>query len=77
MARRLSIIAAMMVMVISQAMAQTAPSPAEEAAYKGLHAAAAKGDGAEVRRLLTFGAKLEGPGPGRADALACGGVQIP
>jgi ankyrin repeat protein len=59
MARRLSIIAAMMVMVISQAMAQTAPSPAEVAAYKGLHAAAAKGDGAEVRRLLTFGAKLE------------------
>ena len=47
MARRLSIIAAMMVMVISQAMAQTAPSPAEEAAYKGLHAAAAKGEGAK------------------------------
>ena len=55
MARRLSIIAAMMVMVISQAMAQTAPSPAEEAAYKGLHAAAAKGDGAEVRLLLVEG----------------------
>ena len=32
--------------------AQTAPSPAETAAYQGLHAAAARGDIAELRRML-------------------------
>jgi ankyrin repeat protein len=34
------------------ARAQTPPSPAEIAAYTGLHAAAAKGDAAEISRLL-------------------------
>ena len=35
--------------------AQTPPSPDERAAYRGLHAAAARGDAAELRRLLVAG----------------------
>ena len=41
------------------AAAQVAPSAAELAAYKGLHAAAAKGDAAAIERLVKSGAKLE------------------
>jgi len=40
----------------SVARAQTAPSAAELSAYRGLHAAAARGDAAEIRRLLAAGA---------------------
>jgi ankyrin repeat protein len=38
--------------------AQIAPSPTEVAAYSGLHAAAAKGDAGEIRRLAATGADL-------------------
>jgi uncharacterized protein len=38
--------------VLHSTRAQTPPSPAEIAAYRGLHAAAAKGDLAELRELL-------------------------
>lgn len=41
------------------AMAQTAPSPSELAAYGGLHAAAAKGDLTAIERLMTSGADKE------------------
>jgi hypothetical protein len=43
-------------MVAPPAHAQTPPSPAEIAAYRGLHAAAARGDATEIRRLLAEGA---------------------
>jgi ankyrin repeat protein len=42
------------------AVAQVAPSPAEVAAYTGLHAAAAKGDTAEIAKLLKSGAAIDG-----------------
>jgi len=42
-----------------EATAQTAPSPAELAAYRGLHAAAATGDVASIRRLVTAGFGLD------------------
>jgi uncharacterized protein len=38
--------------------AQVAPSTSEAAAYKGLHAAAAKGDAAEIKRLVAAGDDL-------------------
>jgi ankyrin repeat protein len=41
------------------ASAQIAPSPAELAAYRGLHAAAAKGDPADIERLIKAGAAIE------------------
>jgi uncharacterized protein len=41
------------------ASAQIAPSPAELAAYRGLHAAAAKGDPADIERLNKAGAAIE------------------
>lgn len=41
------------------ALAQVAPSAAEIAAYTGLHAAAAKGDTAEIEKLVKAGAPLE------------------
>jgi ankyrin repeat protein len=41
------------------ASAQVAPSPAELQAYTGLHAAAAKGDVAEIGRLLKSGAPVD------------------
>jgi ankyrin repeat protein len=42
----------------ASAQAQTAPSPQELAAYRGLHAAAAKGDVAEIRRLAGAGSAV-------------------
>ena len=41
------------------ALAQVPPSAAEIAAYSGLHAAAAKGDSAEIEKLVKGGAALE------------------
>jgi len=38
--------------------AQTPPDPTELAAYRGLHAAAARGDAAEIERLARAGARL-------------------
>jgi ankyrin repeat protein len=40
------------------AIAQVAPGAAEIAAYSGLHAAAARGDAAEIARLATSGANV-------------------
>jgi hypothetical protein len=37
--------------------AQVAPSPAEKAGYSGLHAAAARGDAAEIKTLIAKGGK--------------------
>ena len=47
-----------LLLVAAPAPAQVPPSPAEIAAYQGLHAAAAKGDAAEVRRLAAARADL-------------------
>ena len=44
------------------AAAQIAPSAAEIAAYRGLHAAAAKGDVAEIEQLIKAGETIEAPG---------------
>jgi ankyrin repeat protein len=41
---------------VALAVAQTPPSPAEIAGYRGLHAAAAAGDSAEITRLIAAGA---------------------
>jgi ankyrin repeat protein len=41
------------------AAAQIPPRPAEVAAYRGLHAAAAKGDAAEITRLIGAGEKVD------------------
>src|SRR5690349_17801483 len=41
------------------AAAQIPPSPAEITAYRGLHAAAAKGDAAEIARLIAAGEKID------------------
>lgn len=43
-----------------EATAQTPPSAAELAAYRGLHAAAAAGDAATIRQLAASGADLDG-----------------
>jgi hypothetical protein len=39
--------------------AQSAPGPAELQAYRGLHAAAAKGDAAEIERLARSGSAID------------------
>ena len=39
--------------------AQIAPTPSEVEAYRGLHAAAAKGDVTDIQKLASAGAKLE------------------
>jgi ankyrin repeat protein len=46
------------VLVTGVTQAQIAPTPGEVAAYAGLHAAAAKGDATEIRRLAGAGADL-------------------
>jgi ankyrin repeat protein len=55
--RLLLLIAA--VLVAAPAAGQIPPGPAEIAAYRGLHAAAAKGDAAEITRLLAAGEKVD------------------
>ena len=55
-----TILASALLAVASAAQAQTAPSPAELAAYRGLHRAAGQGDVAEIRRLAATGAALDG-----------------
>ena len=44
-------------LVASASHAQVAPSPSEKASYRGLLAAAAKGDAGEIRRLVAKGAQ--------------------
>jgi ankyrin repeat protein len=50
---------AVFVALVSSASAQIPPTAAEVAAYTGLHAAAAKGDTAEIARLLKSGAPVD------------------
>src|SRR3954468_9755816 len=46
-------------LLVLPAAAQTPPSTAGIAAYRGLHAAAAKGDAAEIARLIAAGEKAD------------------
>lgn len=46
-------------LLVLPALAQTPPGAAEVAAYRGLHAAAAKGDAAEIVRLIAAGEKVD------------------
>jgi ankyrin repeat protein len=48
------------VLAAAPALAQIPPSPAEYAAYTGLHAAAARGDATEIARLVAGGANPNG-----------------
>jgi ankyrin repeat protein len=56
---RLGISCAFALALSGAAGAQTAPSAQEVAAYRGLHAAAASGDAAEVARIAATGASLD------------------
>src|SRR5215475_10604941 len=49
----------LMLVPITQASAQIAPSVDEIQDYRGLHAAAARGDIAEIERLVKTGAAIE------------------
>lgn len=51
------------------ALAQTAPSPAEQSDYKGLHAAALKGDLDQLQQLIAQGAAVEARDPAGRTAL--------
>src|SRR5262245_12927462 len=51
--------------LVASAPAQTPPGAAELQAYRGLHAAAAKGDVAEIEKLVKSGAPID-PRDGRA-----------
>jgi uncharacterized protein len=55
----LGLVALMTPLASPSASAQVAPSTSEIAAYTGLHAAAAKGDVAEIERLAAAGADLD------------------
>ncbi|HKH32784.1 MAG TPA: ankyrin repeat domain-containing protein [Beijerinckiaceae bacterium] len=51
-------LALLLVALVSTTPAQTPPSPAELEAYRGFHAAAARGGVEEIRRLAAAGADL-------------------
>jgi ankyrin repeat protein len=53
--RTILLIAALLLPLPLPAAAQTPPSPSELRVYAGLHAAAAKGDAAEIERLIVAG----------------------
>ncbi|MGO4403458.1 ankyrin repeat domain-containing protein [Bosea sp. RAF48] len=55
----LGALALLAVVCSGQAEAQTAPSPAELAAYRGLHAAAVTGNAAAIRQLAAAGSDLD------------------
>jgi hypothetical protein len=59
MVRRLALAAFLILAAAVPPRAQVAPSEAELAAYRGLHAAAARGDVAEIERLVGAGARLD------------------
>ena len=61
--KRLLLITFALILAAANAPAQTPPTPSEERAYTGLHAAAVAGDAAQLRRLLGQGAKLEDRDP--------------
>src|SRR3954469_11014939 len=54
----IALAAAAAILIPGRARAQTPPTPAEIAAYRGLHAAAARGDAADLNRLVQSGADL-------------------
>jgi len=54
--RSLAVLGLAAVLAGGSAAAQTPPSPRESAAYSGVHAAAARGDGVEIARLIAGGA---------------------
>src|SRR3954452_24567328 len=54
----IALAAAAAILIPGRARAQTPPTPAEMAAYRGLHAAAARGDAADLNRLVQSGADL-------------------
>jgi ankyrin repeat protein len=56
---RVAALLALGVALSGVAAAQVPPSPAEKAQYTGLHAAAARGDVAEIARLAAGGAKVD------------------
>ena len=53
------VLAVLLLTLATPAAAQAPPSAAEIAAYRGLHAAAAKGDAAEIARLAAAGAAID------------------
>jgi uncharacterized protein len=53
------ICAALALLVACTALAQVAPNAADKARYKGMHAAAARGDAAEIKRLAARGEKAD------------------
>ena len=55
-------------------LAQNAPTRQELAVYAGLHEAAAKGDVAEIEKLIKDGEKAEHPGLQEPHAAACRGL---
>jgi ankyrin repeat protein len=70
---RLNVLAAFLIPAILAfalpAAAQTPPGAAEIAAYRGLHAAAAKDDAAEIARLVKSGAAVDARDPNRRTPL--------
>jgi uncharacterized protein len=58
-AARFTCCLSLLFMLAAPASAQTPPSPAELQAYRGLHAAAAKGDVAEIEKLVKSGAPVD------------------
>lgn len=56
-------LAGVVLMAATPAAAQTAPSAVEVAAYRGLHAAAQRGDAAEIARLAAMGVSLDARDP--------------
>jgi len=56
----LAVLLSLIVATALPAFAQVPPSPAELAAYRGLHAAAAKGDTAAIEREVKAGAPIDG-----------------
>jgi ankyrin repeat protein len=53
------LIALMLSLIVGTAAAQVPPSPQELASYAGLHAAAAKGDVAEIEKLVKAGSRID------------------
>lgn len=54
-----ALLSAALTMAATPAAAQVAPTPADLAAYRGLHAAAARGDTADIERLVKAGAAID------------------
>src|SRR3954454_13951881 len=73
----IALAAAAAILIPGRARAQTPPTPAEIAAYRGLHAAPARGDAGDLNRLVQSGADLNArDGNGRTPA-ACRSLSVP